>query len=78
MGLGRIVKNPSFFVLLIVLVLFSVNVSSMFKKSMTYDESDHLEFGKKILTEKRIEPSMQKMPITAINVIPRPVCLFLG
>lgn len=70
MGLGRIVKNPSFFVLLIVLVLFSVNVSSMFKKSMTYDESDHLEFGKKILTEKRIEPSMQKMPVTALNVIP--------
>lgn len=70
MGLSKIVKNPSLFVLLIILVLFSLNVSSMYKKSMTYDESDHLEFGKQILTEKRVEPSMQKMPITVLNVIP--------
>lgn len=70
MGLGRIVKNPSFLVLLVILVLFFLNVSSMSKKSMTYDEHDHLEFGKQILTEKNIEPRMQKMPITVLNVIP--------
>ncbi len=70
MGLGKILKNRYFFVLLIILALISLNVASMYKKSMTYDESDHFEFGKQILTAKRIEPSMQKMPITMLNVIP--------
>lgn len=70
LGFGKIVKNPALFVLVIILGLFSLNVSSMYKKSMTYDESDHLEFGRQILTEKKIEPSMQKMPITVLNVIP--------
>jgi len=45
-------------------------LSSVWKDSLTYDESYHVQFGLKTLSGDLDHASLQKMPITALNALP--------
>lgn len=53
-------------------------VTSMADKSYTYDERNHYRFGVKVLQGELDEPSLQRMPVTALNVVPAWIRARLG
>ena len=57
-------------VFFLICVMFLLSVSSMYKKSVTYDERAGVSFGEAALKGAIIEPSMQRLPITGLNCMP--------
>ena len=61
---------PSIGVALLVLLFLTICLASIHNKSATYDEAAHLEVGDGIFTGKMPSPIMQRMAISALNVVP--------
>lgn len=51
------------------LAILLLNVTSMWHKSVTYDEPAHLRFGHEVLTRPQIHADFQRMPATAVNAL---------
>lgn len=63
-------KINCFYLCFLLLVILILNITSVYKKSSTYDEPGHLEFGRRVIMDTEINPSMQRMPVTLINYLP--------
>ncbi len=51
------------------LLILVLTFSSMYRLSSAYDETEHYQFGKSLITGDLKGASMQRMPITALNAI---------
>jgi len=54
----------------LLVIMLALSVSSMVRKSITYDEEGHYRFGKKIIKGKLRAADMQRMPVSALNALP--------
>jgi hypothetical protein len=63
-------KAAPLLALILLLLLFVIEVTSMRNMSYTYDEGGHLRFGDKLLTNADLVAHSQKMPITFLNALP--------
>ena len=59
-------------------VMFLLDAFSMYNTSLTWDELDHIDFGKSVFERSISGASMQKMPITMLNYLPYRLTDFLG
>jgi hypothetical protein len=57
-------------VLPFLVVMFLLDALSMYNTSLTWDEWDHVDFGKSVLERNISGASMQKMPVTVLNYLP--------
>jgi len=55
---------------LLLALLAVLSVVSMVDKSATHDERNHYRYGVRVLRGQLDEPSLQRMPVTALNVLP--------
>ncbi len=55
---------------LLLCTLFLLNLTSMFNKTITYDEDIHYEFGYRLIEGEVTTPDEQRMPISALNALP--------
>lgn len=51
------------------LAILVLNLTSMWHKSQTIDEPEHLRFGRDVLMAPRVEANQQRMPMTAVNAL---------
>ena len=54
----------------LILIFTAICLSSIWKKSLTYDEAAHLQFGKTALSGNLDHAYRQRMPVTALNALP--------
>jgi predicted membrane-bound mannosyltransferase len=55
-----------------------LDVFSMYNTSLTWDECDHVEFGRRVFERQVSGAYMQTMPITMLNYLPYRMTDFLG
>jgi len=60
----------AFLVTALLSVMIVLCVSSMWRKSLTFDEKTHCQFGEKIIEGKLEAADMQKMPVSVLNALP--------
>jgi hypothetical protein len=66
-------RHSTRLVIFLLLIYVTLGALSATQDSATYDESYHLAFGTEVLAGRLDHANMQRMPITAINAVPRMV-----
>ena len=55
--------------LVLLLLSFAIDLSSMWRMSRTYDESNHLSFGESVLKDAEVSAWNQSAPVSALNAL---------
>src|ERR1044071_3261189 len=55
--------------LMLLLLLFAIDLSSMWRMSQTYDEANHLHFGESVLKDAHVWAWNQSAPVSALNAL---------
>jgi Dolichyl-phosphate-mannose-protein mannosyltransferase len=70
--------RPALVLLPFIVVILLIDGLSMYNMSLTWDEWDHVDFGKSVWERTVSGASMQKMPITVLNYLPYRISAALG
>src|SRR5436309_1099601 len=55
--------------LVLLLLSFAIDLSSMWRMSQTYDEANHLHFGESVLKDAEVSAWNQSAPVSALNAL---------